>query len=557
MSTLANIRHHGWWWLRATLILLGTCALVEAQQPSAPAPPALAQPPAGPAVASIAIPSHPSIIHKIRAQSEQIEMTVNTSRILVLDQKIPQIHVDNPELLDLHPLSPNEVQISAKAAGVTHINLWGEDHRIFTIDVIVFGDAQALATTLKILYPTAAIKVVPLSTGVILSGYVDQPEQVTRIVEIAKEYYPRVINSMQVSGVQQVALHVKLMEVSRTKLRTLGFDFAKFTNGNVAFASQISGLLTPGSSTAGGASSLPLQVAGQATAQFNIFSGEASAFLGVLEAMRQDSLLKVLAEPTITTVSGRPAMFLVGGQVPVLTPQSLGTVTTSYMDYGTQVDFVPIVLGNGRIRLEVRTQVSAIDPTAGIVMAGINVPGFRSRKVETGTEMMAGQTLAVAGLVQEQIEATNQSVPLLGDMPYIGAAFRSVSHTRNEIEMLVVVTPELVSAVNTADFPPGGPGSSTRVPNDKELYLDGHLEVPICPQGPMAGIPAQPAPEILPAPLPSATQSTGGVQQQAAANGPQSLPLSPGQQISNTSAGRTGLNNDEPGFIGPVGFDVK
>jgi pilus assembly protein CpaC len=163
------------------------------------------------------IPSgKPSVVFKVRGPSERMEMTVHTSRILTMDQKIPQAQVNNPDILELTPLSPTQIQVSAKTAGVTQINLWGEDQKLYTVDVIVFGDARELEMLLRSAFPTAALKVTPVANAVMISGFVDQPERIERIIRIAEEYYPKVINNMNVGGCQQVLLRVRVMEVSRT-----------------------------------------------------------------------------------------------------------------------------------------------------------------------------------------------------------------------------------------------------------------------------------------------------------------------------------------------------
>lgn len=417
-----------------------------------------------------------AIIHHVRVSNDQIELSVNSSRILTLDQRIPWAQVNNPDLLELHPLSPNEIQVFAKAPGVTQINLRTEDQKLYTIDATVLADSQALSAALKMLFPHSSVRVVPLTTGVILTGYVDQADHVKQIVEIAQEYYPHVINTMQVAGAQQVLLHVKVMEVSRTKMRQLGFDFSKtFNAGNSMLYSGAAGLLSyPGSPPV-------LTAAGQ-----NVFASvldSTGTLTAVLEAMRQDNLAKLLAEPTLVTVSGRPAQFLSGGQVPVLVPESLGTVSIDYKDYGTQIDFVPVVLGNGRIHLDVRPQVSELDPTHSVTIGSTTVPGMLMRKVETGVEMNAGQTLAIAGLVQSRVEAQVAGLPLLSELPIVGMAFRNVQEQYNEIELLILVTPELAEAVNACDMPPGGPGFGTTSPSDWELYGKGLMEVPVCEPG--------------------------------------------------------------------------
>ena len=439
------------------LVVLCVASMAHGQQ----APPPVTVDPSQP----------PSLIYKVTNLQQRLEMTVNASRRLEMDQKIPEAQVNNPEICDLTPLAPNVIQVSAKSAGVTQINLWGEDKKIYTVDVIVYRDVRELELLLQSQFPNTNLKVIPVGSGVMISGYVDQPEHVNLITRIAEEYYPKVIPAMTVSGVHQVLLHVQVMEVSRTKLRSLGFDFAKFTGSNFV-VSGVSGLI----STYGAGS---IATSGDETFSFGVVDGS-NAFFGVLEAMRQDQLMKILAEPTLVTVSGRPAFFQVGGEFPILVPQSLGTVSIEYKKFGTQVDFVPIVLGNGRVRLEVRPRVSEIDNTRSVTLDSTTVPGLRTREVDTGVELDAGQTLAIAGLVQTRVEAENKGLPWASEVPYLGALFRRVEHNINEIELLILVTPELVEAMDADEVPLCGPGMRTANPDDWDLFMRGHLEVPNC-----------------------------------------------------------------------------
>ena len=359
--------------------------------------------------------ARPSIIHRITGPNDRLEMTVNSSRILTLDQKIPQVQVNNPEILELTPLSPNQVQVAAKKPGVTQINLWGENKQIYTVDVTVVGDARELAVILRTQFPRTVLSVIPVGSGLMISGYVDHPEQVPLIVEIAKEYYPKIINNMTVSGVQQALLHVKVMEVSRTKMRQLGFDFANL-NGSNMFLSQVSGLITSISSGS-------VTLANNPTVQFRIGNSNA-AFFGVLNALRQDSLAKILAEPNLVAISGRPGFFQVGGEFGYQLNGGITGPTVQFKDYGTRIDYVPIVMGNGRIRLEVRASVSEIDNSLSVG----GIPALKTRIVETGVEMKAGQTLAIAGLVQNTVESQNSGLPWISEVPYLGVPFRNVSN---------------------------------------------------------------------------------------------------------------------------------
>ncbi len=191
-------------------------------------------------------------------------------------------------------------------------------------------------------------------------------------------------------------------------------------------------------------------------------------------------MIKVLAEPTLVTVSGRPAAFNSGGEFPIIVPQSLGTVSVEYRQFGTRVDFVPLVLGNGNLRLEVRPQISEIDPSRSVTINNVTVPGLRTRWVDTAVEMKSGQTLALAGLIQSRVEAENRGIPWLADLPYFGVPFRRVTEQMNEVELLIMVTPEFVEAADPQELPPCGPGDSTDSPSDCELFFRGYLEVPRC-----------------------------------------------------------------------------
>ncbi len=498
----------------------------------------------------------PSVMFKIQSQNERMDITVRTSRILTMDQKIAQAQVSNPDTLELTPLSPNQIQVSAKATGVTQINLWGEDKKLYTIDVIVIGDSRELEMVLRSTFPSAALKIMPVSNAVLISGFVEQPEMIDRIVRVAEEYYPKVINNMTVGGVQQVLLHVKVMEVSRTKLRKLGFDFAKVTGSSVV-TSTPAGLLTNAIDTT---STLRPAFAGatNSTFMFGIVNGS-SAFFGVLEALRQDNLVKILSEPTLTTVSGRAASFNSGGEIPVPVPQSLGTISIEWKVYGTQIDFVPIVLGNGKIRLEVRPRVSELDDSRSILINGTTVPGIKSRQADTGVEMQAGQTLAMAGLVQTYIESYNGGLPWISEVPYLGAAFRKTKEQKNEVELLMLVTPQLVEAMDPNEVPPCGPGTQTTSPSDWELFMRGHLEVPKCcpagPNGPCAqngGRPTQPPEGLIQGPgekVPTPQPMDG-----ARSSNPSNR-YNPTKAGASVGATPTMAPDGSPGFIGPVGYD--
>lgn len=426
----------------------------------------------------------PELVYKLNGNSNRLELTTNTSRILTLDQNIPRVQVNNPDLLAVTPLSANQVQISAKKAGVTQVNLWDDSGKIHTVDILIYGDVRELQVALQTQYPNSSIQVYRYSESLVLKGFVDQPEHVSQIVQLASDYAPKVINNITVGGVQQILLKVKVMEVSRTKLRDLGVDWAVLDGINILAASNVSGMLRPGGQNTSiinnGGNLLqvggPLSSGGQ-TFQFGVFN-DGTAFLGYLNALQNRQIAKTLAEPNIVAVSGRPAQFQVGGEFPITIPQSLGTTSIEYKPYGTQVDFLPIVLGNGSIRLEVRPRISDIDPTLNVVIDGNLVPALTVRQVDTAVEMKAGQTFALAGLVQERSETVNSGLPYLCDLPIIGVPFRRTHDKVNEIELLVLVTPEFVDGMDPCEVACGGPGYNTTTPNNCQLHCAGHVEVP-------------------------------------------------------------------------------
>ncbi len=178
-------------------------------------------------------------------------------------------------------------------------------------------------------------------------------------------------------------------------------------------------------------------------------------------------------------MDGRPASFNVGGEIPIVVPSGLGQVGIQYREYGTRVDYVAKIRGEGRVYLEVRPYVSEIDPTRSVTINGTSVPGLRSRYLETGVELQAGQTLALGGLLQMRTESLNSGLPFFADLPYIGTFFRTTRELQNEIELLITVTPNFAGPMDAHEVPPGGPGANTTAPTEKELYWKGYIEVPV------------------------------------------------------------------------------
>jgi len=293
---------------------------------------------------------------------------------------------------------------------------------------------------------------------------------------------PRIINLIRVPGVHQVLLQVKIAELDRTGLREIGADILGVdpSSGNI-FGTQIGGatINALGTLGLGGLVGLASGEIGPTTTAFGIFpSGDWQI---LLRALRQNSLLRILAEPNLMAMSGHEASFLAGGQFPVPVPQTGGgisnNVTIEFKDFGVQLDFTPYVLDNERIRLNVTPEVSTIDFSLGttLVVGGDPVPGVNTRRATTTVELRQGQTLAIAGLLQVVIDAQTSRIPGLGDLPYLGPLFSNTTHRRVEKELLVLVTPYLVEAMDQ-DQVPCLPGDEINDPNDLEFYLLNRIE---------------------------------------------------------------------------------
>ncbi|MEM1070502.1 MAG: pilus assembly protein N-terminal domain-containing protein [Planctomycetota bacterium] len=414
-----------------------------------------------------------TVAHNISQSVERLEMLVKSSRILTLEERIPKFQVHNEEVLGATPVSQNQIQIFAKTPGTTQLNLWDTDDKLYTVDVIVLADAREVEGILSSQLPFASLKVMPVNNSAIVTGTVTSVDDVDRAIAIVEQFYATVVNNIKVVGVQQVLLHTRIMEVSRTKLRDLGIDWGTFTS-NSFFYNAPGRLLDAANGSTIGANPT---AEGVLSATNSVLSGGGD-FTALITALRKQDLIKFLAEPTVIATHGRPARFNVGGRVPYLVPTGNGAISVQYEEYGTAVDFLPFVVGPGRIRLEVRPEVTEPDDSRAITAAGIEVTAFSQRYVETAVELQAGQTFAIAGLLQSRSESVTRGTPFFGEIPYIGAAFRRVREERNDIELLITVTPELVDAMNPDQVPRGGPGLNSTSPNDCELYLQGHIEVP-------------------------------------------------------------------------------
>ena len=411
----------------------------------------------------------------LRDGENSIKMTEQASRILQHSARIKSVDGHDPNVLDVQALSATQIRMHALKTGVTDLVITDEFDKRFVVEVFIAGDVRYLKKLIKRLYPQSSIDVIEVKGSVILNGWMTQPEQINEVVDIAENFYDKVLNHMKVGGVQQVMLKCQILEVQRSKMRRFGVNF--LLNGEDAnFASTIGSLAGIAGGGVGGFTQGAAGL-GDSNLSFGLFNSN-RVFQGFVQALREEGMLKLQSVPTIVTTNGAPATILSGGEVPIVVPAGLGTVGIEFRSFGVQMDAVPIILGNGRVRLKLRPEVSERDVSSAVVVEGVSVPGFTVRRAETQVEMQFGQTLAIGGLVSRRETQTTQKVPLFGELPWLGTLFSRKTSDWSESELIILVTPQYASGMSAGELPPGGPGMFSDSPTDKEIYFHQMIELP-------------------------------------------------------------------------------
>ena len=439
-----------------------------------------------------------------------IEMVAGSTQPLQFPFAIPRLMVQSPEVIDANPISPSEILVTATKPGVSALTVVDPEGNHKSISVEVKMDVRILQRTIDRNFPSCNVKVQALRNSVMLTGYVSKAGEIQNLVAVAKDYFPvNVINKLQLPKVPNVAIKVKVYEVSRTKLREVGVDWSYF-GADGGIVSSVSELITASSGTGS---------TGVGTLTFGVVDGT-NNFQTFIQALEQHNVAKLLDEPTLVAKDGRPAEFLSGGEIPIQVNAGLGTNSIEFRPFGTKLDLVPILNGQGRMTLEVRAEVSEIDNS---LSAGTNVPGFRVRRVNTGVEILPGHTLALAGDYREEIETQKRGLPGIMDHPFWGAPFRRISETKNETELVFLITPRFIGEVEASQLTGNSIGRTSGSPSDSELYLDSYLEVPRCnedcPVNDAFNAPATTQPGIVvPAELPPASIQQPMIQQGSGSN---------------------------------------
>ena len=430
---------------------------------------------------------------------QKLILTVGKSIIITSPEPVKRVSLAAPEIVDAMVLTPHQIYLIGKAPGTTNLTLWGVDNKVSAIvDLEVSMDTSRLKEMLhKILPEEKDIKVNYTHDSITLYGTVSSTSNLSQVLALAQSYLPKegkVINLLEVAGVHQVMLEVRVAEMSRSVVKRLGFNFNSISSGgNIGLSllgnltgvpgglpTRIPGvgakLPPPGSfSEAAKILGVPESItfSDSINSIFRFISNDTS-WTVFIDAMKENGLLKILAEPTLIALSGKTANFLAGGEFPIPVPGADGTVTIQYKPFGVGLNFTPIVLSNKKINMQVAPEVSDLDFSRAISMGGFVVPSLTTRKVSTVIELADGQSFAIAGLLKEDVREVISKFPVLGDIPILGALFRSSSFQKNETELIIIVTPHLVKPLDMAKQTL--PTDQFIEPDDFEFYLLGLME---------------------------------------------------------------------------------
>lgn len=404
--------------------------------------------------------------------AQTLSLEINKSRIVRLSRPARDVLVANPAVADVVMRSADMAFIIGRKVGETNVFFFdGDGRQIDSLDVDVTFDSAAVMTALKRMIPNERVEVTTANQSLVLAGTVASAQVAENVRQIARQFVAddsAIINLLNIRDKNQVLLRVRVSEMGRQVVKELGI-----TPGSPPFNFSVGGSRFNLSGTQSSFNSAPF-------AALNAFIplGGATTLTALLQALESNGLVKTLAEPNLTAVSGETASFLVGGQFPVPSPQPSGsggaaTISVVYKDFGVRLTFTPVVLSGGLINLRIATEVSQLSTQGQINANGFTIPALTVRRAETTVELPSGGSIAIAGLLQNDIQNTIQGFPLLKDIPVLGSLFSSTQFQRNESDLVIAVTPMLVRPVdpNMLAFPTDGFGPAS----DFNMYLLGKL----------------------------------------------------------------------------------
>jgi pilus assembly protein CpaC len=423
--------------------------------------------------------------------SEQITLVVGRATVIKAPWPTVRVAVTDPKIADVQALTPEQVLVQGLKVGTTDLILWSEDgQKTWQRRVVVRLDVDSIRSSVRGLFPTAALDVNESGEVLLVRGSVrsaDQAQQLTEYLEKTKTPY---VNMTILSGVQQVQLQVRVAEVGRAAVKALGINAFHMDNSfffGQRVGSSTGGALVPGVNIGAAASQTSNDLTFVtpeggigASPLVTIFGGFPRANLEFFfQALAENQYMRVLANPTLVALSGEEATFLAGGEFPIPVVQGGAAggstaITIQYKEFGVRLIFRPIVLGDAGIRLRAMQEVSELTDIGALVIQGFSIPALTSRRAEATLELKSGQSFAMAGLLQHNDSTINSRIPGLGDLPVLGPLFRSVRYRNSETELVILVTASLIEPMSVATAPPL-PGATFVPPNDWELYVEGRL----------------------------------------------------------------------------------
>jgi pilus assembly protein CpaC len=432
-----------------------------------------------------------------------VQVYIGKSEDVRTDTSFVDITVGDPDVADVNPLTDRTLSILGKKNGTTRVSVYAEGKKLIGVfDVEVIYDTSLLQGEIKKRFPHANLRVSAVNGRIMLSGTSPDAPTLDRAVTIAKQFGPDVINTVEVLAPQQVMLEVRFVEASRQASREFGMQWNVFNNNAIVnIGSQQPASRLP--ITTGGLNVNPQALTISPIAIAGVLSGSAPFGVAVarmlsggtqmdviINALEEKGLARSLAEPNLVALSGDTASFLAGGEFPVPVPGALGQVTIDYKRYGVGLAFTPTVLGNGLINMKIEPEVSQLDHSNPVTVAGISIPPLIVRRASTTVELRDGQSFVIGGLLQSDGKNAIAQLPWLGDIPVLGALFRSAAYQKNETDLAIIVTPRLVR--------PARPGDVIKTPldgslpvNDTDLFLMGKIEVSQAKARKLAGVPAR------------------------------------------------------------------
>ena len=407
-----------------------------------------------------------------RGTASTLDVPMNRAVVVESDVPFAELSIANPSIADISSLSDRTIYVLGKSPGLTTLTLLDASGRLITnVDVRVAADVTEFKERLRQILPGEKIEVRTANDGIVLSGTASSAQKLQRALDLAERYAPdRVSNLMSVGGVQQVMLKVRFAEMQRSVSKSLSSSLGISGGNSVGVTGGTGTLNNQTSLTSSLAGSIPDTNENVGAMVFGFNAGAFQVNL-LLEALEQKGVVRTLAEPNLSALSGQEAKFLAGGEYPIPVAQADGVYSIEYKPFGIELDFVPRVVDGDLINLELKAAVSAIDSSNSVSVNGFDVSAFTRRETSTTVEMRDGESFAIAGLIEDQFLDNAAQLPWLGDVPVLGSLFRSADYKRSQTELVIIVTGHLVTPSRGEAL--ALPTDRVKPPTESDLFLFG------------------------------------------------------------------------------------